>query len=615
MESSADFEALLHHLKETRGFDFTAYKRATLMRRVLKRMDAVGVNDFADYVDYLEVHQDEFPNLFNTILINVTGFYRDPPAWDYLEREVVPRIIASKTADQQIRVWCAGCASGEEAYTVAMVLAEALGPDELRRRVKIYATDVDEEELSQARLAVYSARAVNVIAPELRERYFEGGGDRYTFRRQFRRAVIFGRHDLLQDAPISRIDLLTSRNTLMYFNADAQAKILARFFHALQEGGYLFLGKAETLQARASLFTPLEMKHRIFTKPVTDANIRERMLLADSVVTGDEAQRAEELYLQELAFQTDTVAQIAVDPHLTLVLANAEARSLFGLSQRDLGRPLQDLEASYRPVELRSLIEKALEDGRPAGVSEVYYPRPDNAARWYDVKVVPLVGRRSDVIGIRVSFVDVTRARELARELQQSRSELETAYEELQSSNEELETTNEELQSTVEELETTNEELQSTNEELETMNEELQSTNEELEAVNDELRERGEQLDGANSFLESILAGLRAGVAAVDKDMTIRAWNHSAEELWGLRTEEARGARLLNLDIGLGTQALLQPVRECLAGRLDNYEAIVEATNRRGRRINCRVSINGMKPSGEQASGAIIVMEEVENGA
>src|ERR687888_1786343 len=174
-DSSAehDLEVLLDYLRRSRGFDFTGYKRTSLSRRVQKRMQAVEVTTYLDYLDYLEVDPEEFTQLFNTILINVTGFFRDPPAWQYLREEVLPAILARKEPDEPMRIWSAGCASGEEAYTLAMLMAEALGKDDIRDRVKIYATDVDEEALSQARTARYSQRDVEGVPAELLERYFE----------------------------------------------------------------------------------------------------------------------------------------------------------------------------------------------------------------------------------------------------------------------------------------------------------------------------------------------------------------------------------------------------------------------------------------------------------
>ncbi|RYG30000.1 protein-glutamate O-methyltransferase CheR, partial [bacterium] len=218
--SFGEIDKLLAYLKSTRGFDFDAYKRTTLQRRVQKRISLVGLSQYDEYIDYLEVHPDEFQHLFNTILINVTSFFRDLESWDYLRETVLPRITEARTGDDDsIRVWNAGCASGQEAYTTAMMFAEALGTEAFRERVKIYATDLDDEALGQSRLASYSAKGVETLPDGYREKYFERVGDRFVFDRELRRSVIFGRHDLIQDAPISRVDLLMCRNTLMYFNA------------------------------------------------------------------------------------------------------------------------------------------------------------------------------------------------------------------------------------------------------------------------------------------------------------------------------------------------------------------------------------------------------------
>jgi len=182
-ESEAPLDILLAYLKRTRGFDFSGYKRASLERRIRKRMDGLGVADYGDYLDYLEVHQEEFPALFDTVLINVTGFFRDPPAWEYYANEVLPRLLESIGPDDPIRVWCAGCASGEETYTVAIVLAEALGIPAYLERVKIYATEVDEDALNHARQGAYSPADVEAIPPPLLARYFERGDQRYSFRK------------------------------------------------------------------------------------------------------------------------------------------------------------------------------------------------------------------------------------------------------------------------------------------------------------------------------------------------------------------------------------------------------------------------------------------------
>ncbi len=261
-----DFEALLLYLKLSRGFDFGAYKRSSLMRRVQVRMQSAGIGSFAEYLDYLQVDPDEFTRLFNTILINVTSFFRDPQAWEAMAADILPALIQAIPPEDPFRVWSAGCASGEEAYTIAMLLAEVMGMEQFRGRVKIYGTDVDEEALTEARQASYSSRAVEDVPPALLQKYFDHQDGRFVFNKELRRSVIFGRHDLIQDAPISRVHLLTCRNCLMYFNAEAQARILARFQFALVEGGILFLGKAETLLTHSVRFGAVDVKRRIFSK-------------------------------------------------------------------------------------------------------------------------------------------------------------------------------------------------------------------------------------------------------------------------------------------------------------------------------------------------------------
>jgi two-component system, chemotaxis family, CheB/CheR fusion protein len=602
------FSDLLNYLRQERGFDFTGYKPTSLKRRVLKQMQTHHLEDFGEYLDYLQVHPEEFSLLFNTILINVTSFFRDHEAWSYLQKEVLPPLIAAKPAQSPIRVWSAGCASGEEAYTLAIILAETLGETAFRQRVKIYATDADEEALEQARRNSYGAQNLQSIPSELRQRYFEAGGQ-YA---DLRRSVIFGHHDLVQDAPISRLDLLVCRNVLIYLNAETQTKILRRFHFALNDTGVLFLGKAEMLLTHADLFTPISLTHRIFCRA---SRSDRREFLLELPRTGKAPSDALEscLRLQELGFDAVPSAHIIVDSNGRLVLANTPAREMFNITALDLGRPLQDLEISYRPLELRSRIEQVYQEHRLVIVQNVIWDIPGTNRQYLDVQINPLEEHDGEIIGVSISFLDVSRAYELQEELQHANQELEKANEKLQSTNEELETTNEELQSTNEELETTNEELQSTNEELETINEELQSTNAELQTINDEVQQRTSDLNRANALLNSILASLKAGVIVIDNDYKILSWNNGAENLWGLRTEEVQGQFLWTLDVGLPLEQLRGPLRNCLTGTTDQQESVISAINRRGQPIQCRLTYNPLMGYEKDVQGAIILMKETES--
>ena len=385
-----------------------------------------------------------------------------------------------------------------------MLLAEELGLDDYRQRVKIYATDVDEEALSQARAASYDAKAVETVPPEYLQKYFDRVNAHYVVKKDLRRAVIFGRNDLVKDAPISRVDLLACRNTLMYMNGDTQRNVLNRLHFALAPQGVLFLGHAEMMLSQGDRFAPVSLTaaassaRRSASHTVCDAiRLTPRRWFAKGDLNGLDP-------IRELAFRASPVAQIVVTGEDTVAMINQQAETTFGLSARDIGRLLRDLEVSYRPLELRSYLEQAKVERRAARVQDVKWVRAGRGTAWYEIHINPLVGADNGLLGVSVVFFDVTANRQLLDKVVQTNHQLEAAYEELQSTNEELETTNEELQSTVEELETTNEELQSTNEELETMNEELQSTNDELHTINDALRDRSVELDEASSFLDSM---------------------------------------------------------------------------------------------------------------
>ena len=603
------FEHLLEFVRDERGFDYTGYRRPTLMRRFQKRMQEVGVDDWDAYRTFLAEHTDEFAELFNTILINVTGFFRDREAWTVVGDEVLPRLLEER-GDAPIRVWSAGCASGEEPYTIAMLLAEALGDEGFRRQVKIYATDIDEEALAEARDASYTAKQLEKVPPDLRERFFQQSDHGFVFRNDFRRAVIFGRNDLHRDPPISRVDLLVSRNTLMYFGSELQQRILANFHFALNRGGFLVVGKAEALQSGRKFFVPYDLKRRIFVK---DGSIDPVFRVPHLPMPSPEPEQSREL--GDAVFERAPVAQVVVDDQNRVAGINQAARTMFSLRHRDVRRQLQDLELSYRPVELRSLIDKVRNERNTVTERDIRWQKGSDEQRTFDVEVSPLALPGEQFEGVIVTFVDVTEHRALEDDLERARRELETAYEELQSTVEELETTNEELQSTNEELETTNEELQSTNEELETMNEELQSTNEELETMNDELRERTDETLQANSFLGSVLSGIKQGVIVVDRTLRVVAWSRRATDLWGLRDVEVEGEHLLNLDIGLPVQRLRDPIRRVVAGSgVPDLE--LEGHDRRGKPVRVRIAFAPLqnRPDAEEPDGAILLVSAERGG-
>ena len=604
---NGELETLLEYINERRNFDFRGYKRASLTRRICKRMQALDVDDYQQYMEMLEANPGEFADLFNTILINVTAFLRDRDAWAALAETAIPQIVGAKGPDDPVRVWSAGCASGEEAYSLAVLLAEAFGEDRFRQSVKIYATDADSDALADARRGRYRYEdLVEAFGEERAGRFFDTDGEYGIFRADLRRALIFGRHDLVQDPPISRIDLLTCRNTLMYFTAEVQAKVLASFQFALNPGGYLFLGRSEALVTRTQMFEVVDLPQHILRKDGTGAE-PEAVPPAPPARPGG-SPRLDGHRPMEALFEQNVVAQVMLDASGNIAAANRAARRMFSIGSTDLGRQLHEAEFYQRPADLRTPIERAQRERRPMAVYDVPWQGPDEM-RALDIIVSPLDGPP----GLVISFLDATRYQHLRAGLEDSRRELKTAYEELQSTVEELETTNEEFQSTNEELETTNEELHSTNEELETMNEELQSTNEELETINNELRDRSSEVTELNQFLQSILGSFQSAVVVLGTEMEVRAWNRQAEDLWGLRADEVLNQHFLNLDIGFPVEKLRGPIRSLLAGRTEQDQLTCPAVNRRGRPVECTVSLSQLVGAGT-TRGVILVMDAVARG-
>jgi two-component system, chemotaxis family, CheB/CheR fusion protein len=610
-EPDPTLEVLLEHFRKQRGVDLSAYKPAGLGRRLRVRMAQVGVDDYTEYLSVLESDDDEVNSLLDTILINVTAFFRDAPTWEYLNNHVVPMILGRKAADEPIRVWSAGCASGEEAYSIAIVLCEALGTSDFRRRVKVYATDIDTDALATARHATYRTERLDELPKDLVERYFEPRPDGMRFRNDLRRTVVFGVHNLMNDPPISRVDLLLCRNTLMYFTAPAQRSILDRFHFATRRDGILVLGRSEAIASRTDRFEPLDLTHRAYS-PVARAVGEAADPGRPPAVPG--VRNSAVMTLREVAFEASAAAQLLVDADGVLVSANQQARSLFGLAASDVGRPLHDLELSYRPLEIRSLLDEVYAQRRPVHVRAIEWIHRDEPRR-FDVSLAPLFGADGALEGVSVSYVDVTVRQSLREDTERLRSALDSAREELQSAVEELETTNEELQSTNEELETTNEELQSTNEELETMNEELQSTNEELEHLNAALRTRTAALDDANVFLEAIMTSLQSAVVVLSPDMRVELWNSLAEDLWGVRADEVIGEHLMNLDIGLPVERLHPSIRDLLTDDSAESDLVLDAVNRRGRAVRCRVRVAPLRRGDGTAVGIILLMDADDGAA
>ena len=557
MAKDVTLKDLLQELAEQRSFDFRGYKKTTLERRFRRRMFQLNVPDYREYGEYIRRHPDEINHLLNTILINVTEFFRDPPAWEILRHEILPSLLKHVKPGHSFRAWSAGSASGEEAYSIAILLAEHFGPRIQDYDVKIYATDIDEDALNSARRGEYSADALRRVRSEWRAKYFHGKG-MLRVNREIRRLVIFGRSNLGQDAPISHVNLLVCRNVLIYFDSDWQRQILTRLHYALEPGGILFLGKSESQLTNSHQFQRLNARWRIFQKIPSAAagNRPEARLEAGEIAANGPARENQELeglrqqhrYLME----TLRVGVFSLSTDDIITHHNTAALTLCGLAPANLnGKPLTDTDLFIRLPELGGQLQATRinnESGRfPARVKFA------NEEKLLEVTIRPLLDDRGQRCGTLIYLEDQT----VQEKLQTTVEELESTSEELQSANEELETTNEELQSTNEELETTNEELQSTNEELETTNEELQSLNEELETTNQELEERTKELDQVNSVYAQTLEKIRLPVMLVNLEGRIEFWNNMALRLFGFRSKPPVDLTLEQLPLSESLRNLL----------------------------------------------------------
>jgi two-component system CheB/CheR fusion protein len=631
---------LLAFVRDARGFDFTGYKSSTINRRVHRRMQDLGLRSIAEYQDVLEADVDEFSALFNTVLINLTGFFRDPAAWQYLEADVLPDIVERQAPDDPIRLWSAGCASGEEPYSLAMAMANLLGLPEATRRVKIYATDIDLDALETARAAVYPDKVLEDVPEVYREMYFQPDAQNRgsAVIPALRRIVVFGRHDLTNDPPISRVDLVACRNTLMYLNSETKAAVIPRLHYALGDGGYLFMGRAEmVLGTGVGRFRPVSLKQRIFAavsqapQPLFGAH-------AGSNASGYPERRPYDLQaptppaelvelrtLSDREFVPAIIAELHVNTELVVTGANDAAQDLLAFDRQDLGRPLRELPLAAQPVDLVTPTQEAIAEGSSRGLGVARYTTAVGDAVDAEVRILPTLDQQQQVVGASITFDDIRATQRLREAYRQMHEELETAYEELQSTNEELLTSNEELQSSYEELETSNEELQATNEELETTNEELRSSNDELESTNIDLKTTTEVVENLNATLvdanrdlqhysalhDQVMDHFPAAIIVLNSRLLVTEWNNAAATMWGLSQDEVLDEPFFGLEFGLPLEALQAPVRACRAEGAQPASLEVSAVDRSGRRFTCRVRVLPIG-AGRELS-AMLVMEAHED--
>jgi two-component system CheB/CheR fusion protein len=572
-------------MRNRTGHDFSGYKARTFLRRVQRRMDVNRLESPKAYLDRLREDSQEVAALFRDLLINVTSFFRDADAFVALEKIVIPKIFAGRGADETVRAWVPGCATGEEVFSIAMLMHEHLDTLAARPKVQIFATDIDDAALDVARTARYPAALLDSVSPERRRRFFRSDGGSYLLAKEIRELCIFSPHSIIRDPPFSRLDLVSCRNLLIYFGPDVQHQVIPTFHYALKPDGYLFIGTSENVSQFNDLFQPIDRKNRLFQSREKSTDRGHLALLFGSVPpagrTGD-LRRPSGLALRQLV---DAHVLHAFAPAHVVVTRDGDVVHYSTRTGRYLeatpGAPSRQLVAmARRPLrlELRAALREAIDTGGRVVREGLAVEVDEGRLQAVSLTVQPLDARDGGEQLFLVVFTDVgpaVSAGEMAErplamdgEAAELDRELRDTRERLQSLVEEYETALEELKSSNEELVSVNEELQSTNEELEASKEELQSLNEELHTVNAELSSKVDSLDQANNDLNNIFESTRVATIFLDRDLIIRNYTPAVSHLFNILPSD-RGRPLTDLSGRITLTTLADDVQEVLAsGRM-----------------------------------------------
>jgi len=532
------------------GHDFSGYRRETFMRRVHRRMQFLGL-DPNDYVVRLRSDPHEVTLLFHDLLIGVTAFFRDPDVFDAISQIVVPQLFRGKSADSNLRIWVPGCATGEEAYSIAMLIREHMASMPAPPRVQIFATDLDEAAIALARAGRYPAPLTKGVSAQRLARFFTATDGGFVVGKSIRELCTFSVHSVIRDPPFSRMDLVSCRNLLIYLDSDLQARVLRTFHYALNQGGILLLGGSETATRPGELFSVLDRRNRVFQRREGEAPpppLAEPAVAPGGAAPLPPVRRREALTALDLAYRANARVLERFAPAFVVVNADGEVVHFSNRTGRYLeaaaGMPSRSLVAMARRglrPELRATLRRAIDSGQSA-VREPVQVVIDGGTVDISLTVEPLTQDETERLYL-VVFADIgaVQPRDEAAPLvptdatvEQLERELRETREELQSTLEEHETALEELKSSNEELHSVNEELQSTNEELETSKEEIQSMNEELQTVNTQLSVKIEELDRVNADLRNLFESTKVATIFLDSFMVIRSFTPAVIGVYNL---------------------------------------------------------------------------------
>ena len=622
-DGGGTFQTIIRYIRRQTGIDFGKYKEATLRRQVARRMSALQISTLKDYVGYIENHRDEIDTLTKNFLISVTAFFRDKESFATLGK-VLDKIIREKRNGDALRIWVPGCATGEEAYSIALLLATKAQTRLNGLRVQIFGTDIDGHATTQARRGEYAESSIVNIKGDILHNCFANNGRLFRIDKTIRDMVMFSRHDVVQDPPFKNMDLISCRNLLIYFKPNVQEHIFRLFHYALQPGGYLFLGKSESLGSCKPLYTPVEARHKLFRRrdvatrpyfvPRAAGPAPEQELDLPAKRGHDGGEQYAGRIGRDILIERYGPASILISPDGDPVHFFGDISRFVRLGGTS-GKVDLNLATIIDPslrAELRVLLHRAQRD-QQSQFGPVHAGK--DGAPGMRIAVHPVDRVRSEERLLLISFeekeaapvpsiistasLDETTAQQIAA-LEQ---ELKATKENLQTVVEELETSNEELQSANEELQATNEELQASNEELETSNEELQATNEELTTVNDELSVKTNDLAEANSELEGIMSNSAEGIVLFDTLFRIVRNNSKAARLLQFST----GPEQLHL-ADIGAFATATSTRAALENAVKHGTPFTEEIHINSRRCLLQVSAHR---NDKRITGVILTVSDV----
>jgi two-component system CheB/CheR fusion protein len=581
---------ILMQLRTSTGHDFSLYKKSTINRRIQRRISQNGIEDTETYARYLREHPSEVTSLFKELLINVTSFFRDPEAFVALKQDILPALLADKPSDYVFRIWVAGCATGEEAYSIAITLRELMDEHHYEYKVQIYSTDLAEDIITIARAGFYPPNIALDVTPERLRRFFikEDGG--YRIKKEIREMIVFAVQNIVKDPPFTKLDLLSCRNLMIYLESELQNRLIPAFHYALKPGGVLFLSPSEGIGNHTELFTPLNRKWKFYRATPTPASTRAMLTGNLNWTTEPSSYKAPE-DIMKIARETNLAeltrrmllqyyapASVATDIKGNILYVYGDTGKYLRPAPGHATLNIIDMAREGLQLELRSIIQSASQDAttilsrelsiktdgdfHPVELSVRTLSNPNDQQNlllmsFQDIKHLPTSGKPAHAKHKRVSKPDELRHLEdLERELAYTKENLQATIEEQFASNEELKCTNEEMQST-------NEELQSTNEELETSKEELQSINEELITVNSELQAKIAQLSETQNDMKNLLDNIHVGTIFLDQHLIIRRFTREATQIYRLVASDV-GRALSNIKPELESEDMLDTAHAVL---------------------------------------------------